>query len=80
MKRMYENRDIFDFYSWHQEKKSFFKYILCGYFNCYQRAPKFLLAIIYHLKSNADDNMPFELLYSEEATEFLNEMTVQNSI
>ena len=38
------------------------------------------LRIIYHLKSDDNDDLPFELLYSEEATRFLNEMLIQKSI
>ena len=37
MKTMYENLDTFDFYKWHQEKMNYFKDVLCGYFNYYQR-------------------------------------------
>ena len=37
MKTMYENLDTFDFYTWHQEKKTYFKHVLCDYFHYYQR-------------------------------------------
>ena len=80
MKAMYENLDKFDFYKWHQEKKNYFNDTLCGYADYYQMVYRIFLEIIYHLKSDADDKIPFELLYLEEATEFLNYMIVQNSI
>ena len=55
MKAMYENLDKFDFYKWHQEKKNYFKDVLCGYFNYYQRVHhifiKILLYLQYHAKS-----------------------------
>ena len=41
MKTMYENLDTFDFYQWHQEKKNYYKDILCGYFHYYHRVSKF---------------------------------------
>ena len=80
MKTMYENLDKFDFYKWHQEKKNYFKDILCGYLNSYQRVCKFFIVIIHQLKDGADDNISFELLYSEEATRFLGEMICTNFI
>ena len=46
MKIMYGNLDTFEFYKWHQEKKSYFKDALCGYFHYYQRAYRVFIAII----------------------------------
>ena len=80
MKTMYENLDKFDFYKWHQEKKSYYKDTLCGYADYYQRVYHIFIKIIYYLKSTNDNNISFEILYEEEATQFLNEMIVQNSV
>ena len=79
MKSMYEHLDKFEFYKWHQEKKQYYNDTLCGYADYYQMVYHIFLKIIYHLKSYADDNISFEILYSEETTEFLNYMIVQNS-
>ena len=80
MKTIYENLDIFDFYTWHLEKKNYYKDTLCGYANYYQRVHHIFIKIIYYLKSANNNNISFEILYEEEATEFLNQMIVQNSI
>ena len=44
---MYENLDTFDFCKWHQEKKTYFKDILCGYFDYYQSISYFIKKIKY---------------------------------
>ena len=79
MKTMYENLDTFDFYQWHQEKKNYFKDVLCGYFHYYQRVHHIFVKIIYYLQYRVkrNNNLPCE--YLEETTEFLDEMIVQNS-
>ena len=79
MKTMYENLDTFDFYKWHQEKKNYFKDVLCGYFHYYHRVSKFFIEIIYHLHYYKNRNKQLHCAYLQETSRFLNEMIVQNS-
>ena len=79
MKTMYENLDTFDFYKWHQEKMNYFKDVLCGYFNYYQRVHHIFLAIIYYLQYNVKRDKQLHYEYLEATAEFLDEMIVQNS-
>ena len=50
MKAMHENLDT-DFYTWHQEKRNYFKYTLCGYFHYYQSIYRMFIQtnIIYNM-------------------------------
>ena len=58
MKTMYENLDKFDFLKWHQEKKNSLKDT--SYCIHYQMVYNIFLRIIYHLKSDDNDDLPFE--------------------
>ena len=79
MKTMYENLDTFDFYQWHQEKKNYFKDVLCGYFHDYQRVHHIFVKIIYYLQYHVKRDKQLHYEYLEATTEFLDEMIVQNS-
>ena len=76
---MYENLDTFDFYQWHQEKMNYFKGVLCGYFHYYQRVYHIFVKIIYYLQYRVKRDKQLQYEYLEATTEFLDEMTVQNS-
>ena len=77
MKTMHENLDKFDFYTWHQEKKNYFKDTLCGYFDCYQRVYTFFSAIIYSIigfsRRLSSDHL-------KETTRLITEMIVNNHV
>ena len=79
MKTMYENLDTFDFYEWHQEKMNYYKDILCGYANYYQRVYHIFIAITYYLQYDKNRDKQLHYDYLEVTTEFLNEMIVQSS-
>ena len=79
MKTMYENLDTFDFYKWHQEKKNYFKDVLCGYCDYYQRVHHIFIAIIYYLQYRVKRDKQLHYEYLQATSEFLNEMIVQNS-
>ena len=74
MKTIFKNLDKFDFYNGIKRKRILSKMFCVA-----------MLVIIkwysnISIKSVNNDNLSLEILHSEEATELLNEMIVQNSI